>query len=42
MVIIDEFMTSRICNICYEDSFKKVDGVKGHRIFGRQNCKTLW
>ena len=41
-VTIDEFMTSRICNICYEDSLKKVDGVKGHSVLGCQNCKTLW
>ena len=42
MVTIDEFMTSRICNICYEDSLKKVDGVKGYSVLGYQNCKALW
>jgi transposase len=41
VVTINEFMTSRICNICYEDSSKKVDGVKGHSVLGCQNCKTL-
>ena len=41
-VTIDEFMTSRICNICFEDSLKKVDGVKDHSVLGCQNCKTLW
>ncbi|KAG2202838.1 hypothetical protein INT46_000497 [Mucor plumbeus] len=42
VVTIDEFMTSRICNICHEDSLRKVDGVKGHSVLGCQNCKKLW
>jgi transposase len=42
MVTIDEFMTSKICNICYEDSLQKVDGVKSHGVLGYQNCKALW
>ena len=42
VVTFDEFMTSRICNICYEDSLKKVNGDKGHNVLGCQNCKTLW
>jgi transposase len=42
VVTIDEYMTSRIFNIYYEDSLRKVDGVKGHSILGCQNCKTLW
>ena len=42
MVIIDELMTSKVCNICYEDSLKKVDSVNGHSVLGCQNCKTLW
>ncbi|KAG2196098.1 hypothetical protein INT46_005769 [Mucor plumbeus] len=42
VVTIDEYMTSRICNIFYEDSLRKVDGVKGHSVLGCQNCKTLW
>ena len=42
VVTIDDFKTSRICNIYYENSLKKVDGVKGHTFLGCQNCKTLW
>ena len=42
IVTIDEFMTSRICNVCYEDSLKKVDGAKSHSVLGCQNFKTLW
>ena len=42
VVTIDEFMTSRICNICYEGSLKKVDGFKGYSVLEYQNCKTLW
>jgi transposase len=41
VVTIDEFMTSRIRSICYEDSLKKVDAVKGHSVLGCQNCKKL-
>jgi calcineurin-like phosphoesterase family protein len=41
VVAIGDFMTSRICNICYENSLKKVDGMKGHIFLGCQNCKTL-
>ncbi|KAG2191846.1 hypothetical protein INT46_010558 [Mucor plumbeus] len=42
VVTIDEFMTSRTCNLCHEDSLRKADGVKGHSVLGCQNCKTLW
>jgi transposase len=42
MVTVDEFMTSRICNICYEDSLKKADDVKNHSVLECQSCKTLW
>lgn len=39
---IDEFMTSRICNLCYEDSLEKMNGVKSQSALGYGNCKTLW
>ena len=42
VVTIDELITSRICNICYEEPLKKIDDVKGHSVLGYQNCKTLW
>ena len=42
VVTINEFMTSRICNIYNENSLKKVDGVNDHSVLGCQNCKTLW
>jgi hypothetical protein len=41
VVTIYKFMTSRICNVSYEDSLKKVDDVNGHSVLGCQNCKTL-
>jgi hypothetical protein len=34
VVTVDEYMTSRICNICYEGSLKKVDAVKGYSVLG--------
>lgn len=41
-VTIDEFMTSRICNLCYEDSLEKMNGVKSQSVLGYRNCKALW
>ena len=42
VVAIDEFMTSRICNICYKDLLKKVDGANDHSVLECHNCTTLW
>jgi hypothetical protein len=42
VVAIDEFMTSRICNICYKDSLKKMNGVNDHSVLECHNCTTLW
>ncbi|KAG2191249.1 hypothetical protein INT46_011508 [Mucor plumbeus] len=42
VVTIDEFMTSKLCNICYKGSLKKVDGVKGYSVLGCQNFNMEW
>jgi hypothetical protein len=42
VVTIDESMILRIYDICYEDSLKKEDSVKGHSVLGFQKCKALW
>ncbi|KAG2197190.1 hypothetical protein INT46_003352 [Mucor plumbeus] len=42
VVPIDEFKTSRICNICKTDTLYKASHTRGFGVLDCKTCKTLW
>jgi len=42
VVPIDEFKTSRICNICKTDTLYKASHTRGYGVLVCKTCKTLW
>ncbi|KAG2198248.1 hypothetical protein INT46_009027, partial [Mucor plumbeus] len=42
VVSIDEFKTSRICNICKADTLYKASRTRGFGVLVCKTCKTLW
>ena len=42
VVPIDDFKTSRICNICKTDTLYKASHTRGFGVLAYKTCKTLW